>query len=207
MGGGAVLDVVGYAAAMAHRGIRLIRFPTTVLAQDDSAVGVKNGINAFGQKNYLGTFTPPSRSSTTRVPDDAAGSDWRAGSRRRSRRADQGPAFFDYIEQHARPAAAREICGDGAGDPAIRGAAPAAHRHRRRSVRDGIVAPARLRPLVGAQARAADQPSAAATAKRSRSDRPRLDLLSPLGFPRRRRLAAYPRAAVQRSGCRSTHPS
>ena len=59
IGGGAVLDVVGYAAAMAHRGIRLIRFPTTVLAQDDSAVGVKNGINAFGQKNYLGTFTPP----------------------------------------------------------------------------------------------------------------------------------------------------
>ncbi len=59
VGGGAVLDVVGYAAAMAHRGIRLIRFPTTVLSQDDSAVGVKNGINAFGQKNYLGTFTPP----------------------------------------------------------------------------------------------------------------------------------------------------
>jgi 3-dehydroquinate synthase len=59
LGGGAVLDVVGYAAGMAHRGIRLIRFPTTVLSQDDSAVGVKNGINAFGQKNYLGTFTPP----------------------------------------------------------------------------------------------------------------------------------------------------
>ena len=54
IGGGAVLDVVGYAAATAHRGIRLIRIPTTVLAQDDSAVGVKNGINAFGKKNYLG---------------------------------------------------------------------------------------------------------------------------------------------------------
>ena len=59
IGGGAVLDVVGYAAAMAHRGIRLIRFPTTVLAQDDSGVGVKNGINAFGKKNFLGTFAPP----------------------------------------------------------------------------------------------------------------------------------------------------
>ena len=59
IGGGAVLDVAGYAAATAHRGIRLIRFPTTVLAQDDSAVGVKNGINAFGKKNYLGTFAPP----------------------------------------------------------------------------------------------------------------------------------------------------
>ena len=77
---GAVLDVTGYAAAMAHRGIRLIRFPTTVLAQDDSAVGVKNGINAFGQKNYLGTFTPPfavvNDSEFLRTLEDR---DWRGG--------------------------------------------------------------------------------------------------------------------------------
>jgi 3-dehydroquinate synthase len=59
IGGGAVLDMVGYAAATSHRGVRLIRVPTTVLAQDDSGVGVKNGINAFGKKNFLGTFAPP----------------------------------------------------------------------------------------------------------------------------------------------------
>ena len=59
IGGGAVLDVVGYAAATAHRGIRLIRMPTTTLAQNDAGVGVKTGINAFGRKNYIGTFTPP----------------------------------------------------------------------------------------------------------------------------------------------------
>jgi 3-dehydroquinate synthase len=59
IGGGAVLDVTGYAAATAHRGIRLVRVPTTVLSQDDSAVGVKNGVNAFGTKNYFGTFAPP----------------------------------------------------------------------------------------------------------------------------------------------------
>ena len=59
MGGGAVVDLAGYAAATAHRGIRLIRIPTTVLAQNDSGVGVKNGINAFGKKNFLGTFAPP----------------------------------------------------------------------------------------------------------------------------------------------------
>ena len=59
IGGGAVLDLVGYEAATAHRGIRLIRIPTTVLAQNDSGVGVKNGINAFGKKNFLGTFAPP----------------------------------------------------------------------------------------------------------------------------------------------------
>ncbi|MBH8565840.1 3-dehydroquinate synthase [Nostoc sp. CENA67] len=59
IGGGAVLDMAGYAATTAHRGIRLLRVPTTVLAQNDSGVGVKNGINAFGKKNFLGTFMPP----------------------------------------------------------------------------------------------------------------------------------------------------
>lgn len=59
IGGGAVIDMAGYAAATAHRGIRLIRIPTTVLAQNDSGVGVKNGINALGKKNFLGTFAPP----------------------------------------------------------------------------------------------------------------------------------------------------
>jgi 3-dehydroquinate synthase len=59
IGGGAVLDLVGYAAATAHRGVRLIRFPTTVLAQNDAGIGVKNGVNAFGHKNALGVFQPP----------------------------------------------------------------------------------------------------------------------------------------------------
>jgi 3-dehydroquinate synthase len=56
IGGGAVLDAAGYAAATAHRGIRLIRMPTTPLAQNDAGVGVKNSVNAFGKKNYVGTF-------------------------------------------------------------------------------------------------------------------------------------------------------
>ena len=59
IGGGAVLDAAGYAAATAHRGVRLIRVPTTVLSQNDAGVGVKNGINAFGRKNFIGTFAPP----------------------------------------------------------------------------------------------------------------------------------------------------
>ncbi|NEQ49521.1 MAG: 3-dehydroquinate synthase [Leptolyngbya sp. SIO3F4] len=80
IGGGAVLDMVGYAAATAHRGVRLIRVPTTVLAQDDSGIGVKNGINAFGKKNFLGAFAPP-----TLVLNDfnflktLNDRDWRAG--------------------------------------------------------------------------------------------------------------------------------
>ena len=59
IGGGAVLDAVGFAAATAHRGIRHIRIPTTVLSQSDSGVGVKNAVNFNGVKNYVGTFAPP----------------------------------------------------------------------------------------------------------------------------------------------------
>ena len=59
IGGGAFLDLVGYVAASTHRGVRHIRVPTTVLAQNDSGVGVKNGVNAFGVKNLLGSFAPP----------------------------------------------------------------------------------------------------------------------------------------------------
>src|SRR5580700_5299480 len=59
IGGGALLDVAGLAAATAHRGVRHVRVPTTVLSQNDSGVGVKNGINAFDKKNFIGTFAPP----------------------------------------------------------------------------------------------------------------------------------------------------
>ena len=59
IGGGAVLDAVGFAAAIAHRGLRLIRLPTTTLAQADSGVGVKNGVNLFHTKNWLGAFAVP----------------------------------------------------------------------------------------------------------------------------------------------------
>ena len=59
IGGGALLDVAGFAATTAHRGVRLVRIPTTTLSQADSGVGVKNAINAFGKKNFIGTFAPP----------------------------------------------------------------------------------------------------------------------------------------------------
>jgi len=59
VGGGAFLDAVGFAASIVHRGIRQIRFPTTVLAQNDSGVGVKTAINMYDKKNYVGTFAPP----------------------------------------------------------------------------------------------------------------------------------------------------
>lgn len=59
IGGGAMLDAVGFAAAIAHRGLRLIRLPTSTLGQGDSGVGVKNGVNLLGKKNWLGSFVVP----------------------------------------------------------------------------------------------------------------------------------------------------
>jgi 3-dehydroquinate synthase len=59
VGGGAVLDAVGFAASTAHRGVRLVRMPSTVLAQNDAGIGVKNAVNAFGRKNFVGAFAPP----------------------------------------------------------------------------------------------------------------------------------------------------
>jgi 3-dehydroquinate synthase len=111
IGGGAVLDAVGYAAAMAHRGVRLIRVPTTVLAQDDSAIGVKNGINAFGKKNYLGTFATPfaviNDSSFLRTLSDR---DWRAGLSEAIKVAlIRDASFFDFIEANATPLRERDL--------------------------------------------------------------------------------------------------
>lgn len=59
IGGGSMLDAVGFATSLVHRGLRLVRMPSTVLAQNDAGVGVKNGIDEHGQKNFLGTFAPP----------------------------------------------------------------------------------------------------------------------------------------------------
>jgi 3-dehydroquinate synthase len=80
IGGGSVLDLVGYVAAISHRGIRHIRIPTTVLSQNDSGIGVKNGVNYRGKKNFLGSFAPPvavfNDAQFLNTLDDR---DWRSG--------------------------------------------------------------------------------------------------------------------------------
>lgn len=108
IGGGASLDVAGLAAATAHRGVRHVRIPTTTLSQDDSGVGVKNGINAFGKKNFIGTFAPPYA-----VINDF---DLLASLPARDKRAGyveavkvaliRDPAFFNTIERDAQKLAA-----------------------------------------------------------------------------------------------------
>lgn len=103
IGGGAFLDLIGYVAATAHRGVRHIRVPTTVLAQNDSGVGVKNGVNAFGLKNLIGTFQPPAA-----VINDSAFIDVLPGREKRAGMAEavkvaliRDGAFFRWIEEQA----------------------------------------------------------------------------------------------------------
>ncbi len=103
IGGGGVQDAAGFAAATAHRGIRTLRMPTTVLSQGDSGVGVKNGINAFGTKNFVGTFVPPfAVINDFRFLDRLPDRDRTAGLAEAVKVAlIRDAAFFDWIEQHA----------------------------------------------------------------------------------------------------------
>jgi 3-dehydroquinate synthase len=103
IGGGSVLDLVGYVAAVSHRGVKHIRIPTTVLSQNDSGVGVKNGINYHGKKNFLGSFAPPAA-----VFNDAQflstldERDWRSGMIEAVKVAlIKDAAFFDWMETYA----------------------------------------------------------------------------------------------------------
>ncbi|MFB2117770.1 3-dehydroquinate synthase [Parapedobacter sp. 2B3] len=103
IGGGAVLDAVGYAAAVAHRGIRHLRVPTTVLSQNDSGMGVKNGVNYRGKKNFVGTFCPPVAVFNDNLflltLNDRA---WISGISEAVKVAlIKDSAFFDWIEAHA----------------------------------------------------------------------------------------------------------
>jgi 3-dehydroquinate synthase len=110
IGGGAFLDAVGFAAATAHRGVRLIRFPTTTLSQDDSGVGVKCAINAFGKKNWIGAFSVPfAVINDFRFLQSQPEETRRAGLIEAVKVAlvkDAG--FFDWIEENLQPLAALE---------------------------------------------------------------------------------------------------
>ncbi len=111
IGGGSLLDVAGYAAAIAHRGIKHSRVPTTVLSQNDSGVGVKNSVNYFGKKNFLGTFTPP----VAVFNDDIflktlTQRDWIAGMSEAVKVALINDAqFFNWLENHATDLVNRDL--------------------------------------------------------------------------------------------------
>jgi 3-dehydroquinate synthase len=111
IGGGAVIDMAGYAAAIAHRGVKLIRIPSTVLSQNDAAVGVKNGINYFQKKNFIGSFAPPfaiiNNSDFLTTLDQR---DWIAGIAEAVKVAlIKDRAFFHYLEEQALPLKNRDM--------------------------------------------------------------------------------------------------
>ena len=111
IGGGAVLDMVGYAATIAHRGVRHVRIPTTVLAQNDSGVGVKNSVNYFNKKNFLGTFSPPfavlNDFAFLRTLDDR---DWRAGIAEALKVAlIKDAAFYEFLTRNVAALNQREM--------------------------------------------------------------------------------------------------
>lgn len=110
IGGGAVLDLVGYAAAVSHRGIKHIRIPTTVLSQNDSGIGVKNGINYKGKKNFLGTFAPPAAVfNDDEFLTTLSDRDYRSGISEAIKVAlIKDPEFFYWIEKHTGQLAARQ---------------------------------------------------------------------------------------------------
>lgn len=103
IGGGAVLDAVGFATSLVHRGLRLIRMPSTTLAQNDAGIGVKNGMNLHGGKNTIGTFAPPfAVVNDFNLLDGLDDASWRAGISEAFKVAmikDAG--FFDQLLQAA----------------------------------------------------------------------------------------------------------
>lgn len=103
VGGGAFLDAVGMAAATLHRGVRFIRIPTTVLAQNDAGVGVKNAVNFADTKNFIGTFATPvlviNDNLLLQSLDDR---EWRSGLAEAVKVALlKDPAFFQELEELA----------------------------------------------------------------------------------------------------------
>lgn len=111
IGGGAIIDAVGFAASIAHRGVRLIRIPTTVLAQNDSGIGVKNGINFFGKKNFIGNFSTPfaviNDDSFLKTLDNR---NWRSGISEAIKVAlIKDSDFFVWIEKHTKALANRNM--------------------------------------------------------------------------------------------------
>jgi len=113
-GGGVIGDLVGFAAAVLRRGVRFVQVPTSLLAQVDSSVGGKTGINTSHGKNLVGSFHQPSLVlADIGVLGTLSERDFRAGYGEVAKYGLLGnAAFFDWLEQNG-PALA-------AGDEALR---------------------------------------------------------------------------------------
>ncbi|WP_136637559.1 3-dehydroquinate synthase [Pseudooceanicola onchidii] len=103
LGGGVIGDLAGFAAAVLRRGVRFVQVPTTLLAQVDSSVGGKTGINAPQGKNLIGAFHQPSLVlADTGALETLARRDFLAGYGEVVKYGLLGDAgFFDWLEGNA----------------------------------------------------------------------------------------------------------
>ena len=108
LGGGVIGDLVGFAAAVLRRGIRFVQMPTSLLAQVDSSVGGKTGINAPHGKNLIGAFHQPSMVlADIDVLDTLTPRDFLAGYGEVVKYGLLGnEAFFEWLEEYG-PALAK----------------------------------------------------------------------------------------------------
>ncbi|WCR11920.1 3-dehydroquinate synthase [Paracoccus stylophorae] len=101
-GGGVIGDLVGFAAAILRRGVRFVQIPTTLLAQVDSSVGGKTGINSGHGKNLIGAFHQPALVlADIGVLDTLSRRDFLAGYGEVAKYGLLGDAgFFEWLEAH-----------------------------------------------------------------------------------------------------------
>ncbi len=102
LGGGVIGDLAGFAAAILRRGVRFVQIPTTLLAQVDSSVGGKTGINSAHGKNLIGAFHQPSLVlADTAALDTLPARDFLAGYGEVVKYGLLGDAdFFAWLERH-----------------------------------------------------------------------------------------------------------
>lgn len=114
LGGGVIGDLVGFAAAILRRGVRFVQVPTSLLAQVDSSVGGKTGINSPHGKNLIGAFHQPARVlADIGVLDSLTTRDFLAGYGEVAKYGLLGNlGFFEWLEKNG-PALAK-------GDAALR---------------------------------------------------------------------------------------
>jgi len=103
LGGGVIGDLAGFAAAIVRRGMRFVQVPTTLLAQVDSSVGGKTGINTAHGKNLVGAFHQPMLVvADTALLDTLSAREFRAGYAEVVKYGLLGDAaFFDWLEAGA----------------------------------------------------------------------------------------------------------
>jgi 3-dehydroquinate synthase len=111
LGGGVIGDLAGFAAAVLRRGVRFVQIPTTLLAQVDSSVGGKTGINSARGKNLVGAFHQPQLVlADTDVLETLGRRDFLAGYAEVAKYGLLGdPAFFAWLEANAPKAAAGDV--------------------------------------------------------------------------------------------------